>query len=157
MVNVVGILNRIYLNDYRRKEIMRYFETEIGGIINKNFDSRMEFAVFTFIMNKGTDNLKDLSDEQIDKMPHVTGNFISKDFFQALVKTAVKICKECSTLDIMEYICCYLSFEPQTRELTIYKEDFSNGGWNEIICALSLEKEDVGKTIDLLAIFPKNK
>lgn len=136
---------------------MRYFETEIGRIINKNFDGRMELAALTFIVNKGTDNLKDLSDEQINKMPHVTGNFISKEFCQALIKTAVKVCKECSALDIMEYIRCYLSFEPQTHELTLYKEDFSNGGWNEMIDALSLEKEDVGKTIDLLAIVPKNK
>ena len=44
---------------------MRYYETKIGSIIEKEFDSRLEAAVFAYIMSNGIDHIKKYTDEDI--------------------------------------------------------------------------------------------
>lgn len=42
---------------------MKYYETKIGRIIEKEFDSRMGNAVISYIMDKGMSNVKKITDE----------------------------------------------------------------------------------------------
>ena len=63
---------------------MKYYETKIGKIIEKEFDSRMENAVISYIMDKGMSNVKEITDEQIEKLE---GNgLMTQDFVQSLVR-----------------------------------------------------------------------
>lgn len=46
---------------------MNYYDTKIGKIIDTEFDSRMESAVFSYLMDKGIENIREITDEQIEK------------------------------------------------------------------------------------------
>ena len=135
---------------------MRNYETKIGKFINEKFDSRMEIAIVTYIIDTGIDNLKNVTEEDVLSMQIDTGNIMSKDFAQALVRTAVKISKECTELEIMEYIRCHLNFTPSVHELIICKDELSEDAWNSTLELLELE-EDYPYSIELLAIIPSEK
>ena len=71
---------------------MTYYETKIGKIIEEEFDSRMGNAVISYIMDKGMSNVKEVTDEQIEKLE---GNgLMTQDFVQSLVRCARRICNE---------------------------------------------------------------
>ena len=62
---------------------MTYYETKIGKIIEEEFDSRIGNAVVSYIMDKGMSNVKEITDEQIEKLE---GNgLMTQDFVQSLV------------------------------------------------------------------------
>lgn len=85
---------------------MKYYETKIGKIIEKEFDSRMENAVISYIMDKGMSNVKEITDEQIEKLE---GNgLMTQDFVQSLVRCARRICQECEWTELIEFIRLYL-------------------------------------------------
>ena len=44
--------------------MIKYYDTKIGKIINKNFDARMTNAVIGYIIDKGWDNVKKITDEE---------------------------------------------------------------------------------------------
>ena len=44
---------------------MRYYETKIGKIIEQEFDTRVESVVFIYIMDKGIERIKRITDEDI--------------------------------------------------------------------------------------------
>ena len=68
---------------------MTYYETKIGKIIEEEFDSRMGNAVVSYIMDKGMSNVKEITDEQIEKLE---GNgLMTQDFVQSLVRCAKRI------------------------------------------------------------------
>ena len=70
---------------------MTYYETKIGKIIEEEFDSRMGNAVVSYIMDKGMSNVKEITDEQIEKLE---GNgLMTQDFVQSLVRCAKRICR----------------------------------------------------------------
>ena len=71
---------------------MTYYETKIGKIIEEEFDSRMGNAVVSYIMDKGMSNVKEITDEQIEKLE---GNgLMTQDFIQSLVRCARRICND---------------------------------------------------------------
>ena len=41
---------------------MTYYETKIGKIIEEEFDARMGNAVISYIMGKGIENIKEITD-----------------------------------------------------------------------------------------------
>lgn len=78
---------------------MTYYETKIGKIIEEEFDSRMGNAVVSYIMDKGMSNVKEITDEQIEKLE---GNgLMTQDFVQSLVRCARRICNECEWIELM--------------------------------------------------------
>ena len=84
----------------------QYYETEIGRLIENQFDGRMQPLLFSYILEKGTEVLKEVTDEQIES---VKGKGItSADFMQALVRTARDISKKHSSKEIMKYIKSYV-------------------------------------------------
>ena len=129
---------------------MKYYETKIGQIIDKEFDSRMELSVFAYILSNGIDNLKTITEDDILK---VDGNgLMTKEFCQALVRCAVEICKQCEYIEIIKYIRLYLHCVPAVRELDLYRDDFSENTFSEILDTMDLEDEEVGDFLTVYAI-----
>lgn len=129
---------------------MKYYETKIGQIIEKEFDSRMELAVFTYILSNGIDNLRIVTDDDI---ANVKGdNFMTAEFCQALVRCAVEICKQCENMEIIKYIRLHLHCLPSVNELIIYRDNFSEVAFNEILDTMDLENEQVGDYFTVYAI-----
>lgn len=75
---------------------------KIDDIIRDEFDSRLIVMVMSYVLDKGVDNLKDVTEYDIYKLE---GNeLMTADFVQCLVRTGVRIAKECSIRDIAVYI-----------------------------------------------------
>lgn len=129
---------------------MRYYETKIGKIIEEEFDSRMGNAVFAYIMSNGIDAIKEYTDEEIAE---IKGNALySAEFNQALVKCARRICRECEWIEMIEFIRLHLWCTPTVHDVYLYREDYTEETFAELLNSLDLEDEDVGSEIKLFAV-----
>lgn len=118
---------------------------EISNLIAKDFDSRMEASVFSYILDNGMERLKEVTEEEIIS---IEGNgLMTASFVQALVRTSVKICKTYSHMEIMEYIRIGCMFSPFPKELTLYKEDYTEIGWEEICNTLDVEEDETAVNV----------
>lgn len=124
--------------------MIRYYDTKIGKIIDKNFDGRMTNAVIGYIIDKGWENVKEITDEQIAKIEGQA--LMTAEFAQALVKTAREICQSCSMWeDFMPYIRCHIGINGyQTEEFRLDREEVANYGFNSVLEALGVD-EDVDR------------
>lgn len=126
---------------------------KIEKIISDNFDSRMEVAVLTYIIEKGTEVLKEITEEEILQ---IKGNALMTDrFCQALVRTAVIIAKEFEAIDIMEFIRLSANFTPYPKEITLYREDFGSSDWTNLLDVLDIDYDNMPETIEIFAINKK--
>lgn len=125
---------------------MTYYETKIGKIIEEEFDSRMGNAVVSYIMDKGMSNVKEITDEQIDKLE---GNGF---FVQSLVRCARRICKECKWIELIEFIRLHLWCTPTVHDVYLYKEDFNDESFAELLDNLDLDESEVGEELKLFAV-----
>ncbi len=133
---------------------MEYHDTKIGKIIEKEFDSRMESAVISYIMDKGMENIKKITDEQIRQ---IEGNgLMTAEFLQSLVRCARQICNECEWIEIIEYIRLYLWCEPTVHNVYLYKNDFRGSSFIELLDNLDLEESEAGSEIKLFAVVDKD-
>lgn len=113
---------------------------EISNLIAREFDGRMEAAVFSHILDKGMENLAKITEQEIEK---IEGNGImSKDFLQALVRTAVKICKNYTPIEVMKYIRTECGFTPFPSHVTLYKDTYSASDWMELCCMLDEDENE---------------
>ncbi len=129
---------------------MKYYDTKIGKIIDEEFDSRVGNMVFTYLMDKGIENIKEITDEQIEKME---GNgLMTQQFVQSLVRCARRICNECEWIEIIEFIRLHLWCTPTVHDVYLYKEDFTKETFAELLDNLDLEEDEVGSEIKLFAV-----
>lgn len=129
---------------------MKYYDTKIGKIIDEEFDSRVGSMVFTYLMDKGIENIKEITDEQIEKME---GNgLMTQQFVQSLVRCARRICNECEWIEIIEFIRLHLWCTPTVHDVYLYKEDFTKETFAELLDNLDLEEDEVGSEIKLFAV-----
>ena len=113
---------------------MSYYETKIGKIIEEEFDSRMGNAVISYIMDKG----------------------MSQDFVQSLVRCARRICNECKWNELIEFIRLYLWCMPTVHDVYLYREDFTDDSFAELLDNLNLDESEVGEEIKLFAVVDKD-
>ena len=133
---------------------MTYYDTKIGKIIEEEFDSRMGNAVISYIMDKGMSNVKVITDEQIEKLE---GNgLMTQDFVQSLVRCARRICNECEWIELIEFIRLHLWCTPTVHDVYLYKEDFNDESFSELLKDLEIDKEEVGSEIKLFAVVDKD-
>lgn len=132
---------------------MKYYETKIGKIIEQEFDTRVENAVFNYIMDKGIEQIKQITDEDIVAIEG-NGLFTAK-FNQSLVRCARRICIECEWIEIIEYIRLFLFCVPTVHEVPLYREDFLKDSFTELLHDLGLDDEEVGNEIRLYAVVNK--
>ena len=129
---------------------MNYYDTKIGKIIEEEFDSRAGNMVFTYLMDKGIENIKEITDEQIEKME---GNgLMTQRFVQSLVRCARRICNECEWIEIIEFIRLYLWCTPKIHDVYLYKEDFTEETFADLLDHLDLEEDEVESKIKLFAV-----
>lgn len=129
---------------------MEHYNTKIGKIIEKEFDSRMGNAVISYIMDKGMSNVKEITDKQIKKLE---GNgLMTQDFIQSLVRCARRICIECEWIELIEFIRLYLWCTPTVHDVYLYKEDFTDESFAELLDDLDLSEDEVGNEIKLFAV-----
>ena len=118
--------------------VSKEFGKKVSDIIEKEFDGRLAGAVIGYLFDKGIDNVKEISDEDIAEIP---GNgFMTASFSQALVRTAREIARSCDLYkDIFPFITCELpNAYCQTKYIVWYKEDFNyESDWQKLI-------EDIG-------------
>lgn len=113
---------------------------EIRNLIAREFDARMEASVFSYILDKGIDGLSEITESEISKLE---GNgFMTANFAQSLVRTAVKICKTYSPMVIMEYIRVGCNFTPLPIYVTLYKDDYTDEDWTNLCCELDEDEEE---------------
>lgn len=125
---------------------------KVRNIIRKEFDSRMEMAVVTYILDNGWEDLKEVTEEDILK---VEGNgLMTKEFCQALVRASVRICKECDTFDdFLPFIVNYLYVDKaKMKEIELSKHGMKDYEWEELIEKFELEDEENIEDIDLIVL-----
>lgn len=129
---------------------MKYYDTKIGKIIDEEFDSRVGNMVFTYLMDKGIENIKEITDEQIEKMEG--DGLMTQQFVQSLVRCARRICNECEWIEIIEFIRLHLWCTPTVHDVYLYKEDFTKETFAELLDDLDLEEDEVGSEIKLFTV-----
>lgn len=126
---------------------------KVRNIIREEFDSRLEIAVITYILDNGFDNLKETTEEQILE---VKGNaFMTDEFCQALVRAAVRICKECNQIEeFLPFIVNHL-YVPNAKmhDVEIYQDQMTKWRWNDLINELDIDFEEDADEIE--AVFLK--
>lgn len=129
---------------------MKYYDTKIGRIIEEEFDSRMGNVVISYIMDEGIENVKEITDEQIEKLE---GNgLMTQNVVQSLVRCARRICIECEWIELIEFIRLYLWCTPTVHDVYLYKEDFTDESFAELLNHLDLDESEVGEEIKLFAV-----
>lgn len=129
---------------------MKWYETKIGNIIEEEFDFRMGNAVISYIMDKGIENIKEITDEEIKNLE---GNgLMTQNFVQPLVKCARRICNECEWIELIEFIRLHLWCTPIVHNVYLYKEDFTDESFSELLYNLDLDESEVGEEIKLFAV-----
>lgn len=133
---------------------MKYYETKIGKIIEEEFDLRMGNAVISYIMDEGIENVKEITDEQIEK---IEGNgLMTQNFVQSLVRCARRICNECEWTELIEFIRLYLQGTPTVHDMYLYKEDFTDESFAELLDDLDLDESEVGNEIKLFVVVDRD-
>ena len=129
---------------------MRYYETKIGRIIEEEFDSRVGNAVFSYILDKGIEFIQQITDEDIEK---IKGNSLMTDnFSQSLARCARRICNECEWIEMIEFIRLHLWCTPTIHDVYLYREDFTDESFAELLDSLDLDNDEVGNEIKLYAV-----
>ena len=142
------------MKDYKEVANMRRYKTKIENIIEEEFDSRMGNGVISYIMGKGIENVKEITDEQISKLE---GNgLMTQDFVQSLVRCARRICNECEWIELIEFIRLHLWCVPTVHDVYLYKEDFTEESFVELLDDLDLDESEVGNEIKLFAVVDKD-
>lgn len=124
---------------------------KVRNIIRKEFDSRMEMAVVTHILGVGWDKLEKVTEKEILE---VEGNgLMTQDFCQALIRTAVRICKECNIFDdFLPFIVNYLYVDKaKMKKVEIYKDEVLRDRWENLIEFDIMDEEDIDD-IDMIVL-----
>jgi hypothetical protein len=126
---------------------------KVRQIIAEEFDGRLEMAVVTYILDTGFERLKEMKEKDILQFK---GNALMTDeFVQALVRAAVRICKECHHIDdFLPFIVNYL-YVPKAKmhDVEIYQDQMSKWRWQELMNDLDVDFEEEADEIE--AVFLK--
>lgn len=125
---------------------------KVREIISKEFDARVGMMVVSYILDKGFEQLKEITEEEILEIP---GNgLMTAGFCQALVRCAVKICKECHYLDeFLPYIVNHL-YVPNAKmnDVEIYQDQMSKWRWQELMNELDVDFEEEADEIEAVLL-----
>ena len=129
---------------------MKHYDTKIGKIIEEEFIPVMGNAVISYIMDKGIENVKEITDEQIEKLKG--SGLMTQDFVQSLVRCARRICNECEWIELIEFIRLHLWCTPIVHDMCLYKKDFTDESFAKLLNNLDLDENEVGEEIKLFAV-----
>lgn len=124
----------------------------VREIIRKHFDERMSMAVATYIIDKGWEYVRQITEEEIKE---ISGNaFMTDVFVQSLVRTAVRICRETNQIDdFMPFIINYLHVpNAATKSVEIYKNEVSDDNWESLMDKFNLDYEEDYEKIEMIEL-----
>lgn len=106
---------------------------QITHTINHMTDGRLTYAVFSYILENGYNNVQNITDEEISTIKG-SGIFTSDRLLQSIVEAAREICEQFTVKDILSYIISELFiFGVSGKELYLYRDDFQDENrFNEI-------------------------
>ena len=124
----------------------------VREIIRKHFDERVAMTVVTYIIDKGWENVKQITEEEIKEV--TGGAFMSDTFVQALIRTAVKICRETNQIDdFLPFIINHLHVpKAATKSVEIYKSDVSDYNWDRLLDKFGLDYEENPEKIEMIEL-----
>lgn len=125
---------------------------KVRDIIRKECDSRMEIAIVTYILDKGYDVIKQITEEDINAME---GNgLMTKEFCQALVRAACRVVNECNQIEeFLPFIVNYLYVPNATmREIELTKNGMEDYEWDYMLEKFDLYDEEDAEDIDLIVL-----
>ena len=124
----------------------------VKRIIETEFNSRVSMMVVSYIMDKGFENLKEVTEEDILE---VKGNALMTDrFVQSLVRAAVRIAKECNSIDeFLPYIINHLYVpNAKMKEIEFYKDEMTKWKWESFIDSLDINYEESADEIEMVIL-----
>lgn len=124
----------------------------VREIIRKHFDERMSMAVVTYIIDKGWEYVRQITEEEIKE---ISGNaFMTDVFLQSLVRTAVRVCRETNQIDdFMPFIINHLHVpNAATKSVCIYKNDVSDYNWELFTETFGLDYEENYEDIQMIEL-----
>lgn len=113
---------------------------KIDKIINEGCDSRMTIAILNYIIDVGYENIKELTDEDIANMKNEP--LMTKEFQTAFVTTARELCRQFKSIDLITYIANIDMVGAEKHTTYLYKDQFSDDGWEDVIYSLNIDDED---------------
>lgn len=131
---------------------MKLAGDNVREIIRKHFDERMSMAVVTYIIDKGWEYVRQITEEEIKE---ISGNaFMTDVFVQSLVRTAVRICRETNQIDdFMPFIINHLHVpNAVTQSIEIYKSEVSDDDWERIMDRFNLDYEENYEDIQMIEL-----
>ena len=133
------------------RRIMRNNAGEkVRKIINEENGHYM--MVVTCILDNGFEKLRKMTEEQILK---VKGNeFMTDEFYQACVRAAVRISKECHEIDdFLPFVINYLYVpNAQMKEISFHYDDFGKHDWEDLINELDVDYEEDPSEIAMITV-----
>lgn len=114
---------------------MRFsYGRKIEEIINEDFDDRFGNAVIKSIISYGWDNMKKMTDDEIEKIVEKEGHWVNSGFLFDLMATARRITNECSMeRDFIPYIIAEMSNKfCRRKEIYFYNGDCSEEVWETL-------------------------
>ena len=100
-----------------------------------------EMMIIYYMLDKGIEKLLTITEDDI-KTVHGNG-IMTKEFCQSIVRTAVRIAKECDTHEILKYIRCEAFFNPMVKEIEIGKETMSDYSWECLCDEMDVDPEEI--------------
>lgn len=125
---------------------------KVYDIIRRNFDARLSMTIVAYIIDTGWENISQITEEEILE---VKGNALMTDTFtQAIVRTSVKICKECNLYDdFLPFIINQLHVpKAATKSIEIYKSDVSEYDWDRLLDKFGLDYEEEPEKIEMIEL-----
>ena len=125
---------------------------KVYDIIRRNFDARLSMTIVAYIIDTGWENISHITEEEILE---VKGNALMTDTFtQAIVRTSVKICKECNLYDdFLPFIINQLHVpKAATKSIEIYKSDVSEYDWDRLLDKFGLDYEEEPEKIEMIEL-----
>lgn len=126
---------------------------KVRDIIRKECDSRMEIAVTTYILDKGWDVIKQITEKDIEEMKSPS-NIMTDEFCRALVRAACRVCNECDQInDFLPFIVNYLYVpSAKMREIELSKHGLKDYEWDHLLEEFDLYDEEDIENVDLLIL-----
>lgn len=116
--------------------------TNAERIIARESDVRVQNMVYMYILDKGIQFCKEITDEDISE---IEGNgLMTADFVQSLVRAARAVSTECKLDEIMNEI-FELQFYTKANRITIWRDDFAS---DENFEEIQAQADCDGDTID---------
>ena len=124
---------------------------KIDNNMDEIYDNEVLIDVKT--LNIDSASFTEISRRAGGDIEKIKGNgLMTDDFLQSLVRCARRICNECEWIEMIEFIRLHLWCTPTVHDVYLYREDFTDESFAELLDSLDLDNDEVGNEIKLYAV-----